>query len=150
MSHYKRSRDQEKLQSISDMNTTNPSALLSNKKWPFKTPWYRTMGKLGSFRKGCLSLHIYLNIKVKKNYISVYKNHARYGTTESLKSEKKKKKKCITINCKKFEDDGINGGEKNKKNWKKWETVRHDAKNVGPGAKNVQHGAKICSMAPKI
>ena len=48
----------------------------------------------------------------------------------------KKKEKLIPINCKKFEDVGINGDKKEKnrnkqeENEKKQEIARHGAKNV--------------------
>ena len=66
------------------------------------------------------------------------KNHTKRGSTKFLKSEKKYKNtiKLILINCKKFEDVGINGDEKEKnrnkqaENEKEREIARHGAKNV--------------------
>ena len=63
-----------------------------------------------------------------------------------LKSEKKKnkKEKLIPINCKKFEDVGINGDEK-EKNRKKQEENEKEREIARHGAKNVWHVPKFPS-----
>ena len=56
-------------------------------------------------------ISIKIPITLKKNVI---KNHAKRGSTESLKLEKKKKKQKKTIDWKKLGDVGINRGEQEK------------------------------------
>ena len=85
-----------------------------------------------------MKIPITIPIKIPITVQNLIKNHAKSGSTKFLKSEKKKKKKekWTPLDCKKFEDVGNNGYKKEKnrdkqeRNEKKREIVRHGAKNV--------------------